>query len=129
MNGQSYVYEVAAVNSVGEGAKSNSVSLTPRTLSAPGAPSGLTAAHSGGPKSGRIDLAWQAPADDGGSAVTGYKVYRGTSSGSLVAVATLGNVLSWQDTGRTQGVTYYYKVAALNALGEGAQSNLASAVG
>ena len=128
-NGVAYVYEVAAVNSVGEGTKSNSVSLTPRTLTAPTAPQSLTATHAGGPKSGKIDLAWQAPADNGGSAVTGYKVYRGTTAGSEVLVATLGNVLAWQDSGRTQGVTYHYKVTAVNAIGESPFSNGASAVG
>ena len=128
-NGVTYTYQVAAVNAVGEGGKSNSVSLTPLTKSAPSAPQSLTASHAGGPKSGKINLAWQAPASDGNSPITGYKVYRGTSPTSLTLVATVGNVLSWQDTGRAQGVTYHYQVSALNAIGEGPRSNGASAVG
>ena len=128
-NGKTYAYQVSAVNGVGEGGKSNTVSLTPRVQTPPSAPQSLTASHAGGPKSGKIDLAWQAPADDGGSAVTGYKVYRGTTSGGETYLTTVGNVLSWQDTGRAQGVRYYYKVTALNANGESAFSNEASALG
>ena len=131
VNGVSYAYQVSAINAVGEGAKSNTVSLTPRTLTAPSAPQSLTAAHSGGPKSGKILLDWQAPASDGGSAITGYKVYRATTSNAQgsTPVATLGNVLTWTDTGLTQNVRYYYKVTAVNAQGESVASNEANALG
>lgn len=128
-NGQSYTYEVSAVNAVGEGAKSNSVTLTPRALTAPSAPQDFTAKHSGGPKSGKIALTWAAPADDGGSAVTNYRIYRGTTAGAETLIATVGNVLSYTDSGLTKGVTYHYKVSAVNAAGEGPKSNGASAVG
>ena len=51
-----------------------------------------------------------------------YTVYRGTSSGGLSLLATLGNVLTYADTGLTNGVTYYYQAAAVNAVGEGPRS-------
>ena len=123
-NGVAYGYRVAAVNGVGEGATSNAVTLTPLTQTAPSAPQGLAASHSGGPKSGKIALSWSAPASDGNSPITGYKVYR---DGALVA--TLGVVLSHTDTGLTQGQTYAYKVTAVNAKGESAFSNEATAIG
>ena len=66
------------MNSVGEGARSNERSATPAApATAPGAPT-LNSATAG---NGSVALAWSAPASDGGSAITGYKVYRGTSSG------------------------------------------------
>ncbi|HVM46200.1 MAG TPA: fibronectin type III domain-containing protein, partial [Candidatus Thermoplasmatota archaeon] len=112
-----------------EGAKSNSVSVTPFQVSAPSAPQNLVASHHQGPNSGKIKLDWQAPASDGGAAVTGYKIYRGTSAGAETHVATVGNVLTYTDSGLTKGVTYHYKVSAVNSAGEGAKSNGASAVG
>jgi hypothetical protein len=80
---------------------------------------------------GQATLNWQAPANTGGVNITSYKVYRGTSSGSETLVtsggcANLASVLSCTDTGLTAGQTYYYKVTAVNAIGEGPQSNEAS---
>ncbi len=120
-NGQAYYYKVRAINVMGEGALSEEVSATPVTL--PTAPNGL-AASSG---NGQIVLSWSVPANNGGSSVTAYKVYRGTSSGGETLLTTLGNVLTYTNTGLTNGQTYYYKVSAVNGVGEGPLSNEASA--
>jgi fibronectin type 3 domain-containing protein len=123
-NGQRYYYQVSAVNFAGEGARSNETSATPATI--PGAPQTLTATR--GPDAGQITLTWQAPASNGGAAVTGYKVYRAVSSGGASSLlASLGNVLSYTDTGLGNGVTRYYEVTASNAAGEGSPSTEASA--
>jgi hypothetical protein len=58
-------------------------------------------------------------------------VYRGTSPGSETLLTSggcsgLGAVLSCTDTGLANGQAYYYKVSAVNAIGEGQQSNEAS---
>jgi len=37
-------------------------------------------------------------------------------------LTTLGNILSYSDTGLTDNANYYYKVSAVNAVGEGALS-------
>ena len=44
-------------------------------VTVPGAPAGLTATAG----DGQVTLSWAAPASDGGSPVTGYNVYKGTS--------------------------------------------------
>ena len=44
-------------------------------------------------------------------------------------LTTVGNVLTYTDSGLTTGVTYYYQVSAVNSEGEGPRSNVASAVG
>ena len=85
----------------------------------PGAPT-LGSATAG---NGTVALSWSAPASDGGSAVTGYKVYRSTSSGGETLLTTLGNQTSFTDTGLANGTTYFYKVSAVNGVGEGGQSN------
>ena len=76
---------------------------------------------------GNVVLTWTAPFN-GGSAITGYKIYQSTVSGSETLLATLGSVTSYTNTGLTNGVTYYYKVSAVNAKGEGVQSAEVSAV-
>src|SRR2546427_10148614 len=54
----------------------------------------------------RVSLSWQAPSSNGGSAITYYKIYKSTSSGTETYLTTRGNVTSWTDTGVTNGITY-----------------------
>ena len=124
VNGVKYFYKVSAVNSVGEGARSNELSATPTApATVPGAPTLKSA--TGGNNS--VALAWSAPASNGGAAVTGYVVYRGTSAGGETLLATVGNVSSYTDTKAVNGTTYFYKVSAVNSAGEGGKSNELSA--
>jgi PKD repeat protein len=109
---------------------SSSVTITgsPIAGTVPGAPAGLTA--SGG--NGQVSLSWTPPASNGGVNITSYRVYRGTSSGTETLLtgggcSGLGAVTSCTDTGLSNGKAYYYKVSAVNAIGEGAQSNEATA--
>ncbi|HKC26893.1 MAG TPA: PKD domain-containing protein [Jatrophihabitans sp.] len=104
------------------------ITASPIAGTAPGAPTALTA--SGG--SGQVSLTWSAPANNGGVDITSYRVYRGSSSGAETLLTSggcsgLGAVLSCTDTGLTNGRAYYYKVSAVNSIGEGPQSNEASA--
>src|SRR5579859_4616883 len=109
---------------------SSSVTITasPVQGTPPGPPQNLTATAG----TGQVTLNWQAPASNGGVNITNYRVYRGLSSGSETLLTSggcsgLGAVLTCTDTGLTSGQTYYYKVSAVNAIGEGQQSNEASA--
>src|SRR5437867_3533857 len=120
-NGITYFYKVRAVNRAEQCRVSNEASATPPTI--PSAPQNLQAAVGG--KS--ITISWQPPSSNGGSAITGYKIYRSTSSGSETGYVTLGNVTSYTNTGLTNGVTYFYKVRAVNSVGLSLLSNEASA--
>ncbi|TET90896.1 MAG: hypothetical protein E3J35_04470 [Methanomassiliicoccales archaeon] len=75
----------------------------------------------------QVTLEWEEPYWDGGSAITNYRIYRGTVSGEETFLVEIGNILTYTDTGLTGGHTYHYKVSAVNSAGEGPQSNGASA--
>jgi len=87
----------------------------------PGVPTGLSAL----PVGGQVVINWIAPSD-GGSPITHYDLYRSTSlSGTYELVAyPLGS--NYTDAGLSAGQIYWYKVSAVNGVGEGAQSNAVS---
>ena len=94
---------------------------------APGEPTDLTATANG---TTRIDLSWTAPADDGGSAITGYRIEVSTDAGSnwsdLVA-DTANTDTTYSHTGLSDGDTRHYQVSAINAVGTSDASNVANA--
>ena len=123
--GETWFYAVAAVNGAGPGARSNVERVTvpvPPRVEPPSAPS-LTATRG----NGSVRLNWTAPAHDGGGSITNYQIFRGTASGSLALVATLGNVLTWNNTGLANGTTYWFQVVAVNSAGPGHRSGEVSA--
>jgi titin len=121
VNGQVHWYKVSAVNVIGEGPMSAAASGT--ALASPSAPTRLAAT----PGNGQVVLSWQAPLDNGGSNVSGYRVYRALVSGGvytlIAATASLGHV----DTELLNGQVYWYKVSAVNSVQEGIRCSAASA--
>ncbi|HVR96752.1 MAG TPA: M14 family zinc carboxypeptidase [Thermoanaerobaculia bacterium] len=85
----------------------------------PGAPGGLSAT----PGNGQISLTWTAA-----SGATAYRIHRGTASGGPYTTIQ-SNVVgtSFTDTGLINGTAYFYVVTATNTVGEGPNSNEASA--
>ena len=123
VNGTSYSFRVAAVNAAGTGATSSTVTATPRSTS--DAPTGL----SGTPGDQQVALAWSAPSDSGGSAVTGYRVEQSADGGSdwSTVVADTGSTsTNYTVTGLANGSMYAFRVAAVNVAGTGGTSSTAS---
>ena len=89
----------------------------------PAQPLGLSAV--GGVE--QVQLDWGPPADDGGSVIVNYSLYRGASPGSLSLLFKIGNSTSYLDTDVAPGETYHYAVSAHNIAGEGAMSEVRSA--
>ncbi|MFN7920008.1 MAG: DUF4082 domain-containing protein [Bryobacteraceae bacterium] len=116
-NGTTYYYVITASGSPGESANSNQASATPQ-VAAPSAPQGLTATRG----NGVVSLAWTNAA---GAAT--YNVKRSTANGGPYGLVTNTAGTSFNDTGLTNGVTYYYVVTAQNGGGESGNSNQASA--
>jgi len=65
-----------------------------------------------------VRLTWPAP-DNGGSPITSYRVFRGTTPNNVTFLATV-TTPSYTDNTVAAGMTYYYRVTAVNAVGEGA---------
>ena len=87
-------------------------------ITAPDAPTGLTATASG---QAWIELAWTAPVRAGGRAITGYRIEvspDGSSWSDLVLVAaTRSTATTYVHKGLNAGATRHYRVSAINVAG------------
>ena len=83
----------------------------------PGAP-----AISVGRDGGVAHLTWS-ESDNGGSAITSYKVYRGTTSGGETLLKNVGTATQYDDTAAAPNTIYYYKVTATNSRGTSCGNN------
>ena len=116
-NGQQYAFEVRAVNSAGPGASARTAA-TP--LGMPSVPESLTA--TGG--DGEVVLEWSAPADDGGSPVTGYgyRYAAGQAVPEDVTWRDAGTELTATVSGLENETRYAFEVRARNRVGPGETS-------
>ncbi|HXM65052.1 MAG TPA: fibronectin type III domain-containing protein [Terriglobales bacterium] len=115
-NETTYYYVVAAVNTAGQSANSSQVSATP--LAIPPVPTNLAATAG----NAQVGLSWSAS-----SGATSYNVKRSTTSGGPYTTIASPTTMSYTDTGVTNGTSYYYVVAAVNAAGQSANSSQVSA--
>src|SRR5207249_1899720 len=70
-----------------------------------------------------VHLSWLPP-DNGGSTITKYNIYRGlTSGGEILGKSVGGAVTSYNDTTARPGMTYYYRLSAVNGIGQGLKGN------
>lgn len=136
-NARAWTLSVAAVTAIGVGptafvtvlptAGSGAISILPilTAVAAPPAPPTLVSASNDNASSLVI---WTAPADDGGSAITGYLVSGRTSAG-VVLTATAGPAVTSAALGPlVNGTSYVVTVTATNAAGTSASSAALTAV-
>ena len=116
-NGTTYYFVVKAIIDGNEGPGSVEVSAVPRTV--PGAPVNVSAEAG----DGQATVTFTAPADNGGSPITGYVAVSNPGN-----ITTTGSGLSITITGLTNGTSYTFTVKAVNAAGNGPESAASNAV-
>jgi hypothetical protein len=116
-NGVSYTFTVKATNLVGTGpASAPSAPVVPKAV--PGAPTGVVAV----PDDGSAIVSWNAPADAGGSPITGYVVTWAVNGVNQSSSTVMSTATSRTITGLTNGTAYTFKVAGINTVGTGLAS-------
>lgn len=113
-NGTTYTYRVAAVNDAGQGALSAETAAAVAADAPPHAPV-VTARKTG---TGEIQLDWTAPAG-----AVSYSIHRSGISGGAYTDLGAQTTTGFNDTGLTNGETYFYVVDAHNASSSAARSN------
>jgi hypothetical protein len=96
----------------------------PPGVTAPSAPQNLVASRV---TNSLAYMSWAPPVSSGGSSVT-YNIYRGTTPGGEEPTPYKTGLVgtSYTDGGLTNGISYSYKVAAVNSAGVSATSNEAT---
>lgn len=118
-NGQQYVFGIYAHNGVNWGPGVGTNVVTP-AISTPSAPASVIAS----PGNGSATIAWTAPTDNGGAAITFQYAFAYTTSPSVAYankyVQVCASCTSGTITGLTNGVSYQFIAFASNSAGNGA---------
>ena len=127
LSGTTHRYRVAAVGGGSAGPFSNvaSATTTGTPTTAPGIPTNLRVT---GAEPNRVSIAWDPPADDGGTRVTGYEYQHFGPCPADPASVCPGDVKSTNATSVTVGGLrtageYHFDVRAINAVGAGEWSD------
>jgi len=125
----SYTFKICAKNAVGIGSFSESILATTLDVMSPNAPTRIMSLSelssserisilANGIGYRNVNITWVVPQEDGGSAITGYRIYR---NGSEIGTST---TTSYND--KSYGVTNTtidkYQISAVNGVGEGSKS-------
>ena len=122
-NAGTWYFKSQSINNVGTSAQGSAVSLaTPTIPSAPISPTSVIANINSTPYA--VTVSWNLPASNGGSAITGYNIYRQTGAGgfSLITNTNLLTILNTVPSAINQD--YTFKIYAVNNVGE--SSNFAT---
>ena len=114
-------YRVGVYNGDGFSGWSNVVQLTTEKQSgAPGVPRNfaVTALELTGTQ-GAFQLSWEAPADTGTSAITGYEIEEQRPGRTWTTTTVDGATTTWSDTRLQASITMRYRVLAVNGSGSG----------
>ena len=116
LNGDEYFFRVSAVNERGSGDPSSVVSEIPAGTST--RPNGLVATTI---SSTQINISWNAPGDDGGSSIIGYKIDHSIGDGgnfNTLVDNTMSISTIYSSSNLWEGTDYSYRISAITANGQ-----------
>ena len=120
--GTVYQVQVRATNAEGDGVWSPAVERSTSQNSEPDPPAVTYGLRATGVSQTRIDLSWNAPTDDGGASITGYRIEVSDDGGftwSDLVANTRSSSRTYAHTDLAAGVTRHYRVSAINRVGTG----------
>ena len=116
-SGTVYQVQVRATNAEGDGPWTPAVERSTSQNSEPDPPAVTYGLRATGVSQTRIDLSWNAPTDDGGASITGYRIEVSDDGGSTwsdLVANTRSSSRTYAHTDLTAGVTRHYRVSAIN---------------
>ena len=125
-NGTAYRFRVRAQNSAGNSPWTE-ITGTPRAATTiPTIVQGFTATPSG---TTELDLAWMAPASDGGAAITAYGIRYRVTGGDWVPDAAAPDARTYVIAGLMPATTYDIEIWAINTNGAGPTATTTATTG
>ena len=122
-------YRVSAINAATDDSPpSNVANATTAEATVPGKPNAPTLTPE---EAQQIDLEWTVPTNNGGTAITGYRIERSENGSTWPAKPLVANnaTLTYMDEAVPKANTrWYYRVSAINAVGTGEPSDTTHAV-
>lgn len=120
-NGTTYTVKIRAVNAAGSGTASSGAPGTP--VAVPGAPSAVAIT----PGDAQLSVAYTAPVDDGGAAITSYQYSTDGGAtwrtrqdgGGTTSPLIITRLSSDGSTALSNGTTYQVQIRAVNSAGNG----------
>ncbi|GEM_PF-5644661 len=112
--GERYVFRVSAVNIIGESELSTAMEYVARTV-----PGQISKVWVSIEDNEIVVIGWEEPLFNGGTQITRFRIYRGEVAGEEQYYATVKDVLEYRDESVENGKTYYYRISAINDVGEG----------
>ncbi|GEM_PF-4576479 len=79
------------------------------------------------PGNSSLELKWETPSDDGGAEISHFNLYRGEHIESQTLL-TETNKTSYIDTDLTNDIPYFYRVSAVNEVGESVSTRVVKGV-
>lgn len=115
-----FYYMIATSGYIFAGLNDYTIFIKKLPYSTPSAPLGLTGLFT----KNQVHLNWTAPKITGGYDISDYRIYKSIDNSSNYKVLSdVGTTTTYLDSSIQQDKSYFYKITAINSLGEGNFSN------